>query len=97
MPKRLVSLWGLIAVGIYLLATVGIAIYGILCESAFCSLVILIPVFPWIFIFGPWLPDSILSFVGIIILNSLLIYFIVRYFSRAMMSKEASVDPISQY
>jgi hypothetical protein len=97
MPKRLVNLWGLIAVGIYLLATVGISIYGILCESAFCSLVILIPVFPWIFIFGPWLPDTILSFVGLIILNSILIYCIVRYFSRAIMAKEASVDHFSQY
>lgn len=70
---------GALVVAVYLLITTGLIFYSLTCSGIFCGLGIILPVMPWILLLESILPDTIWTYFGIVIVNSVILYYLGRY------------------
>lgn len=70
---------GVFFVAVYLLLTAGAVFYSLNCSGVFCGLTIVLPVMPWLFLLEPILSDTVWLYFAIVLLNSVILYFLGRY------------------
>ena len=85
---RTATVTGVFFVAGYLLITAGAVFYSFTCSGVFCGLTIVLPVMPWLFILEPILSNTVWSYFVIVILNSVIFYFLGRYIGRLVEERE---------
>ena len=65
---------GIFFVLLYLIATIIFWVVSSTCSGMFCGLILVFPIMPWVFLLEGVIGDSIIIYLVLVVLNSLIFY-----------------------